>query len=241
MAGHRPVCGQFAGRGPGRGTGGSAAFTNYCPAGLLAARRVQGLTNHCGTGESARPGWDRPRLAAGNGGRAMTIIRGSRTRRLPGIAAAAFLAVLLPAGLASAASASAGSASAGSAARARRGPGVCLVRLLPLAEPVPDGQPAAEDADGQDDPGRQDQHGHRRGHQPAVRLLHLRDPEPVHPGHGRGRRPGRGGRRPHRRHRAPVRGVPGRHLGSGPGQPSTARSSGRRSAARAPWSTWARP
>ena len=46
----------------------------------------------------------------------MTFIRGSRTRRLPGIAAAAFLAVLLPAGLASAASASAGSASAGSAA-----------------------------------------------------------------------------------------------------------------------------
>ncbi len=37
----------------------------------------------------------------------MTLIRGSRTRRLPGIAAAAFLAVLLPAGLATAASASA--------------------------------------------------------------------------------------------------------------------------------------
>ena len=47
----------------------------------------------------------------------MTLIRGSRTRRLPGMAAAAFLAVLLPAGLASAASASAGSAlGAGSAA-----------------------------------------------------------------------------------------------------------------------------
>ena len=49
----------------------------------------------------------------------MTLIRRSRTRRLPGIAAAAFLAVLLPAGLASAASASAlrlgRSASAGSA------------------------------------------------------------------------------------------------------------------------------
>ncbi|HEY5355056.1 MAG TPA: hypothetical protein VIK57_21640, partial [Streptosporangiaceae bacterium] len=45
----------------------------------------------------------------------MTIIRGSRTKRLPGMAAAAFLAVLLPAGLATAASASAGSASAGSA------------------------------------------------------------------------------------------------------------------------------
>ncbi len=45
----------------------------------------------------------------------MTSIRGSRTKRLPGMAAAAFLAVLLPAGLATAASASAGSASAGSA------------------------------------------------------------------------------------------------------------------------------
>ena len=45
----------------------------------------------------------------------MTFIRGSRTRRLPGMAAAAFLAVLLPAGLATAASASAGSAAAGSA------------------------------------------------------------------------------------------------------------------------------
>ena len=33
-----------------------AAFTNYCPAGLLAARRVQGLTNHCGTGEVIAPG-----------------------------------------------------------------------------------------------------------------------------------------------------------------------------------------
>ena len=43
----------------------------------------------------------------------MTSIRGSRTKRLPGMAAAAFLAVLLPAGLAT--SASAGSASAGSA------------------------------------------------------------------------------------------------------------------------------
>ena len=114
MAGHRPVCGQFAGRGPGRWTGGSAAFTNYCPPGPLAVRRVQGLTDHCGTGESARPGWDRPR-PSGNGGRAMTSNRGSRTKRLPGMAAAAFLAVLLPAGLATAASASAGSASAGSA------------------------------------------------------------------------------------------------------------------------------
>ena len=46
----------------------------------------------------------------------MASIRGSRTKRLPGMAAAAFLAVLLPAGLATAASASAGSASAGSAA-----------------------------------------------------------------------------------------------------------------------------
>ncbi len=45
----------------------------------------------------------------------MTSNRGSRTKRLPGMAAAAFLAVLLPAGLATAASASAGSASAGSA------------------------------------------------------------------------------------------------------------------------------
>ena len=45
----------------------------------------------------------------------MTSIRGSRTKRLPGMAAAAFLAVLLPAGLATAASASAGSAAAGSA------------------------------------------------------------------------------------------------------------------------------
>jgi beta-glucosidase len=45
----------------------------------------------------------------------MTIIRGSRTKRLPGMAAAALLAVLLPAGLATAASASAGSAAAGSA------------------------------------------------------------------------------------------------------------------------------
>ena len=42
----------------------------------------------------------------------MTSIRGSRTKRLPGMAAAAFLAVLLPAGLATAASASAGSSSA---------------------------------------------------------------------------------------------------------------------------------
>ena len=45
----------------------------------------------------------------------MTSNRGSRIKRLPGMAAAAFLAVLLPAGLATAASASAGSASAGSA------------------------------------------------------------------------------------------------------------------------------
>ena len=46
----------------------------------------------------------------------MTSIRGSRTKRLPGMAVAAFLAVLLPAGLATAASASEGSASANSAA-----------------------------------------------------------------------------------------------------------------------------
>ena len=45
----------------------------------------------------------------------MTLIRGSRPRRRPGMAVAAFLAVLLPAGLATAASASAGSASAGRA------------------------------------------------------------------------------------------------------------------------------
>jgi beta-glucosidase len=45
----------------------------------------------------------------------MTSTRGSRTKRLPGMAAAAFLAVLLPAGLATAASASAGSSSARSA------------------------------------------------------------------------------------------------------------------------------
>ena len=46
----------------------------------------------------------------------MTLIRALRNRRLPGMAAAAFLAVLLPAGLATAASASEGSPSAGSAA-----------------------------------------------------------------------------------------------------------------------------
>src|ERR1700723_3862749 len=97
------------------GTAALTAFANYCPAGLLAARRVQGLTNYCGTGEVIAPGGTGRDFAAGNGGCAMTLIRGSRTRRLPGIAAAAFLAVLLPAGLASAASASAGSASAGSA------------------------------------------------------------------------------------------------------------------------------
>ena len=45
----------------------------------------------------------------------MTLIRASRTRHLPGMAAAAFLTVLLPAGLATAASASAGSAPEGSA------------------------------------------------------------------------------------------------------------------------------
>ena len=61
----------------------------------------------------------------------MTIIRGSRTKRLPGMAAAAFLAVLLPAGLATAASASAGSASAGSA-RATARPG-----RLPRPPPAP--------------------------------------------------------------------------------------------------------
>src|SRR5580698_730593 len=65
--------------------------------------------------KAPRPGWDRPRPSAGNGGRAMTSTRGSRTKRLPGMAAAAFLAVLLPAGLATAASASAGSSSARSA------------------------------------------------------------------------------------------------------------------------------
>src|SRR5580693_5826589 len=65
--------------------------------------------------KAPRPGWDRPRPSAGNGGRAMTSTRGSRTKRLPGMAAAAFLAVLLPAGLATAASASAGSSSVRSA------------------------------------------------------------------------------------------------------------------------------
>ena len=45
----------------------------------------------------------------------MTLIRGSRTRRLPGMAAAAFLAVLLPAGLATAASAAGGRVAASSA------------------------------------------------------------------------------------------------------------------------------
>ena len=58
----------------------------------------------------------------------MTLIRGSRTRRLPGIAAAAFLAVLLPAGLASAASASAGSASARSASAGSASAGSAAAR-----------------------------------------------------------------------------------------------------------------
>ncbi len=73
----------------------------------------------------------------------MTIIRGSRTRRLPGMAAAALLAVLLPAGLATAASASAGSASAGSAsaggaARAAASPASCpwLNQSLTVAQRV---------------------------------------------------------------------------------------------------------
>jgi len=71
----------------------------------------------------------------------MTSIRGSRTKRLPGMAAAAFLAVLLPAGLAT--SASAGSASAGSvpargAARAAASSASCpwLNQSLTVAQRV---------------------------------------------------------------------------------------------------------
>jgi beta-glucosidase len=71
----------------------------------------------------------------------MTIIRGSRTKRLSGMAAAAFLAVLLPAGLATAASASAGSAAAGSApargaARAAASSASCpwLNQSLPVSQ-----------------------------------------------------------------------------------------------------------
>src|SRR5271154_6742545 len=62
----------------------------------------------------------------------MTLIRASRTRRLPGMAAAAFLAVLLPAGLATAASASEGSASARSAASTASCP--WLNQSLPVSQ-----------------------------------------------------------------------------------------------------------
>ena len=68
----------------------------------------------------------------------MTLIRGLRARRLPGMAAAAFLAVLLPAGLATAASASAGSAAAHGAARAAAPPASCpwLNQSLTVAQRV---------------------------------------------------------------------------------------------------------
>jgi beta-glucosidase len=62
----------------------------------------------------------------------MTLIRASRNRRLPGMAAAAFLAVLLPAGLATAASASEGSPSAGSAASTASCP--WLNQSLPVSQ-----------------------------------------------------------------------------------------------------------
>jgi beta-glucosidase len=63
----------------------------------------------------------------------MTLIRGSRSRRLPGMAAAAALAVLLPAGLATAASASAGRVAAPAASSA-----ACpwLNQSLPVAQRV---------------------------------------------------------------------------------------------------------
>ena len=78
---------------------------------------------------------------------------------------------------------------------------------------------AGVDADGADDPGRQDQHGDRGRVQRAVRLLHLRDPEPVHPGDRRGRRPGRRGRRPDRRDADARRRFPGGLLRHLPGLP----------------------
>jgi beta-glucosidase len=63
----------------------------------------------------------------------MTLIRGSRTRHLAGMAAAAFLAVLLPAGLATAASAAAGRA-AGTAASSASCP--WLSQSLPVGQRV---------------------------------------------------------------------------------------------------------
>jgi beta-glucosidase len=67
----------------------------------------------------------------------MTLIRRSRTRRLPGMVAAAFLAVLLPAGLATAASASDGSASDGSASASPAAPAAScpwLNQSLPVSQ-----------------------------------------------------------------------------------------------------------
>jgi hypothetical protein len=91
--------------------------------------------------------------------------------------------------------------------------------VVPVARPVAADQPARHDAALPDDVGREGQHADRSGYQPALRLHHRGDPEPVHTGHGRGGRPERRGRRPHRGHPTAGRRLAGRHLGPVAGHP----------------------
>ncbi len=193
-----------------------------------------GFTIQCGTGSGMlAPGGTGRDLAAGNGGRAMTLIRGSRYPAPAGNGGGRvprrFVLPRCRLARSAAPRSPAGSLGRRQAAAASSASCPWLNQSLPISQRV-----HMLLAQMTRDKINMVTGG---GHQRAVRVLHPGHPEPVRAGHGPGGRAARGGRRAHRGDRTAAAQSPEPPPVTPPGPVKTARSSALRNAARGRWST----